>query len=147
MGATLARGDDQNVMQATAINTEYLKGAADMATKLGSGSIHAFIGSEDNRATFFTFTGAPDTCLVIMPMRAGEAVSDGVVKILGRSGVDASIAAFRAHLTRTTKLLASATSEKERAELEDRRAGIEAKIAHLINVTTSGPKQLTRQAA
>lgn len=142
---TLARGDSE-AMQASAINTDYLKGAADIAGKLGAKAVHAFVGSRDGSATYFTFDGAPDTVLIVMPMRTGEAVSDGVVKLIGRSGIEASLAAFRAHVTRTAKALTLTRGSKERSELEDRKAGLESKIAHLLAITTGGLKQLSQKA-
>ena len=56
---TLARGNNE-AMQTSAINTDYLKGAAEVAIKLGAKAIHAFINGSDHTATFFTFDGAPD---------------------------------------------------------------------------------------
>jgi len=96
----------------------------------------------------FTFNGAPDTVLIIMPLNAGvEPVTVGVVKLLGSSSVNASVAALRAHLTRTTKLLESATNEKEIEAAESKRDSLNARIVHLLALATDGPKQLTNQSA
>lgn len=143
--STLARGD-MEAMQAAAINTKYLKGAADIAAKLGAVSVRSFVGSDEKAATFFTFDGAPDTVLIVMPMRSGEAIGDGVVKMLGSNGIRASLAAFRAHITRTVKALGSVKDKTERMELQARKSQLETKIAHLLNLT-GGSNQLTHKAA
>lgn len=143
--ATLARGD-MEAMKASAIDTRYIKGAADIAAKLGAKSIRSFIGCADDATAFFTFEGAPDTVLIVMPIRgSSEAVSDGAVKLLGERGVSASISAFRAHVTRCVKALGQAKGE-ERKEIEAKKEGFEAKIARLLGLTNPG-NQLTNKSA
>jgi len=144
IGMGLARGEGE-AMQAAAIKTEYLRGAADVAARLGATAVHSFISDKDDQATFFTFAGAPDSAMVVMPCRVdGQAVSDGVVRILGSGGVAGSIAAFRAHITRTQKLIGSSVG-KEREQLEARKHELEAKVSRLLSLT--GPAQLEHKAA
>lgn len=141
--AIVLAGGEGQALQVPAINPVYLRGAADVAIKLGAKAVHTFQSRERDGAFFFTFDGAPDTVLVVMSMRAtGEAVSDGVAKIIGAEGIRLSISAIKAHVTRTVKALDSATSDKARAELLDRKAAFEARIAHLVNVTTAATKQI-----
>lgn len=144
-GATLAR-NDMEALQASAINTKYIKGAADIANKLGSKSVRSFVGSKDGASAFFTFDGAPNTVLIVMPMRDGTGVSDGVVKLVGRNGISLSIAAIRAHVTRTEKAITETRSPAERKELESKKTGFMDRIAQLMNLTQSG-NQLTSEAA
>lgn len=137
-GASLARGEG-DAMRTAAIAVKYIKGAADIGTKLGATAINSFVGGEDV-AAMFTFEGAPDTVLVVMPVRTGsDQVSDGVVKMLGVNGVAGSVAALRAHLTRTTKLLADTKNADDRERLQARRTSFEERIAHLIEVTGDAP--------
>jgi len=133
-------------MMATAINIAYVKGAADVGLKLGAKAIHAFMENEKT-AALFTFDGAPDTVLIIMPMRTDQAVSDGVVRMLGSAGISGSLAALRAHVTRTAKALALVKNDKEREQLEQRRSSFEDRIAHLMQITTEGPKRLEHREA
>lgn len=135
-------------LAATAINREYFKGAADMAAKLGATSIHAFMGDGECPA-FFTFAGAPDSMLIIMPMRAAEpAISDGVVKILGPTMIAASVSALKAHVTRTDKALTATKNPEERKQLEARKTGFETRIAHLLaSAGDSGAPKLEHRAA
>lgn len=142
-GTVLARGEGEALTTA-AINVRYVKGAADVASRLGATAIHAFNGVAD-AAAVYTFDGAPDTVLIIMSMRSGPAVSDGVIKILGPDAIAASISALKAHATRTAKALTLAKNEKERNDLEARREGFESRINHLLEQVGRGPKQLTHQ--
>jgi hypothetical protein len=144
-GATLARGDNE-AMTASAIKSQYLKSVAEVADKLGAGAVHSFINGSDASAAFFTFDGAPDTVLIVMPMRSGEAVSDSVVKLIGSNAVSLSIIAMKAHITRTTKLLASAKG-RDAQDLEAKRIGYQDRIAHLMALTGNGPKQLAAPTA
>jgi len=136
-GATLARNEGQ-ALRATGIDTRYLKSVADIAGKLGAKAVHPFIGSDNEQAAFFTFDGAPDTVLIVMGMRSdGDHVSPSVVRMVGKEGVAASIAAFRAHLTRTVNALAAPDLPgPERETLEARRNLFKSKIASLVELTT-----------
>ncbi len=143
---TLLAGVEREVMETSAFNTAYIRGATDVAAKLGAKAIHSFTGTKD-QAALFTFDGAPDTVLIIMPMRAGDAVSDGAIKLLGSGSVNASIAALKAHATRTTKLLESVKGDRERQDLQNRREGFNARIAHLLELSGKGPKRLEHREA
>jgi hypothetical protein len=147
-GASLVR-NEADPMNTTALNRDYFRGAADIAAKLNAKAIHSFLG-DGHAAAVFTFDGAPDTLLIIMPMRAaGDMVPDGVVKLLGSAGVSASVSALKAHVTRTVKALSLVKDDKQRDQLEARKSGFEQRIAHLLAITTEGPKQLEdkREAA
>lgn len=132
------------VMQANGINAAYLKDAGIIAAKLGSKAIHSFSGGE--KATVFTFEGAPDTILIVMPIRTGEAVTEGVMKIVGADGMAGSIRALKAHVTRTLPLLES-KSEREREAAQAKLDTWNARIAQLVAATASGPKRLAHQDA
>jgi hypothetical protein len=142
-GANLARGEGE-AMTAAGINVRYIKGAADVASRLGATAIHSFSSSSES-ASLYTFEGAPDTVLIIMCMRTGPAVPDGVIKLLGPDAIAASISALKAHATRTAKALTLAKNDKERSDLERRKSGFEERIAHLLEQCGRGPKQLTHQ--
>lgn len=144
--ATLARGDSDVPLEAAALSTEYIRAVGDIGQRLGAKAVHSFTSSKDH-ASFFTFDGAPDTVLIIMPMKAGDAVPDGVVRILGRDGVSLSIIALKAHVTRTANLLESTEGKKEREDLEARKADFEKRIAKLYQLTRNGPKQLAAPEA
>ena len=144
-GAVLA-GSEGEVMEAAAIDTRFIKGAAEVAAKLGAKAIHSFVGKTD-QVSVFTFDGAPDTVLIIMPMRTGQAVSDGVVKLLGASSINASVAALRAHVTRTTKLLESSKDKHEIEQAESKLEALNERINHLLAVAGNAPKQLTQRSA
>lgn len=143
-GATLARGDTE-ALSAAGINTKYLRGAADVATKLGAKAIHAFT-SDGTGAHLFTFDGAPDSVLIVMPMRAGEPVPDGVVKILGASTLRLSIIAFKAQITRVSNLLSHEKNAREREDLESRKAHFEQRVQRLHELT-SPSLELKKQIA
>ena len=145
VGEVLARGEGE-AMESAGINSLYLRGATDIAARLGAKAIHSFVGSKD-QAAIFTFDGAPDTVLIIMAMRTGPSVSDGVVKLLGSGSINSSIGALRAHVTRTQNALADASTDREREELEARKTGLETRIAHLLQLTTEGPKRLEQREA
>ena len=144
-GAVLAGGEGE-VMESAAIDTRFIKGAADVATRLGAKAIHSFVGKPD-QVSVFTFDGAPDTVLIIMPMRTGEAVSDGVVKLLGAGSINASVAALRAHVTRATKLLESSKDKQEIEQAERKLDALNEHIDRLLAVASNAPKQLTQQTA
>lgn len=140
-GEQLARVDN-DATDAAAIDTAYMKGAADVALRIGAKAIHSFVGRAD-KSVLFTFQGAPDTVLIVMPMRSGPAISEGAVKLLGTGSVSASVAALRAHLTRTTRLLDSATSKDEIEYAENKIAALTARINALVG---GADKQIEHQA-
>lgn len=132
-GANLARGEG-DAMRTSTLSASYVKSAAEVAAKLGAKAINSFMGDQQ-AAALFTFDGAPDTVLIIMSMRGcDEQVSDGVIKLLGPEAMAASISALKAHVTRTTKALGLAKSDKERDQLEARAAGFQDRIQHLVDV-------------
>lgn len=141
--------NEREAMGATSINAAYLKGAAEISARLGAKAINSFMG-DGQAAAVFTFVGAPDTLLIIMPMRtAGEVVPEGVVKLFGPAGVAASISALKAHVTRTVKALTSAKGE-DRKQLEARKTGFEERIAYLQQACADAPavaKQIEHKAA
>lgn len=139
---SLAR-DSNEALTASAINAKYLKSVAEVAEKVGASAVHSFVNGDASSAAFFTFDGAPDTVLVVMPIQTKTTgVSDGVARIVGRSGLELSIIALRAHVTRTSNLLLEATCSKDREDLEAKKASLENRIAGLLAATATGPKQL-----
>lgn len=138
---------DDGVMNAAAVNPKYLKDAAIIGQRLGAIGVHAFTPSvESGAAAIFTFSGASDTVLIVMPMRSDAPVSEGVVKIFGSNGIAGSVAALRAHVTRTVKLLGSANA-KDREDLEAKKSSLEDRIAALLRSAGEGPKRIEHRAA
>ena len=74
--------------------------------------------------------------MVIMPMRSEGAPSLVTAKVAGLVGGGAlasSVAALRAHLTRTTSAIKRAAAEGgDRAKLEERRISLETRIADML---------------
>lgn len=132
-GSAAFTKEDSMPMQATAINTKYLKGVADMAAKLGAKAVHSFVGSSDQTAAFFTFDGAPDTVLIVMGMRMGPSMTEGVVKLLGSNTVNASVSALRAHVTRTAAAMKGASGH-ELKTLQAKKSDYEARIDSLTSM-------------
>lgn len=148
-GASLVRGEGE-AMTAAAINVKYLRGAADIGMKLGAKAVHAFVPPNEEAAAVFTFEGAPDTVLIVMAVRTDSpTVSDGVVRMLGSHGVAGSVAALRAHVTRAVNALGNTKDEDERAKIAARKAELEGRIAHLLQLTgsDSNVKQLADRRA
>lgn len=142
-----ARGEG-TPLEAVGLDVRYVRAAADIGQRLGARAIHAFAPTSPDVAALFTFAGAPDSLYVVMPMRLDEpAVGEGVVRIIGESGAKASVAAFRAHLTRVTQALKGAKSNEERKRLEERRATLSAKVERLLEIVGGQAKRLTNEVA
>ena len=124
-----------DVADSARINPDFLKGAASVASMLGSKGVQAFAGSSTSSATFL-FDGEADAVMVIMPMRSEGAPSLVTAKVAGLVGGGAlasSVAALRAHLTRTTSAIKRAAAEGgDRAKLEERRISLETRIADML---------------
>lgn len=144
LGPVLAR-EGLQALDASAIQTQYLKGVADVAAKLGAKAVQSFIGSGDVTSVF-TFTGAPDSLMVVMPMRDCPAVSTGVAKMVGEQGLSLSLAAYRAHHTRTVKLIESAIGQ-ERQDLKNKATMYSDKINWLLESIGQAPKQIEHKKA
>lgn len=126
------------VGDAARINPDFLKGAASVASLLGSKGVQAFAGSSSGASTFL-FDGEADAVMLIMPMRGAEAgamVTAKVAGLVGAAGLASSVAALRAHLTRTVSALRRAAAEgapsTKREELEARRISLEQRIADTL---------------
>lgn len=98
----------------------------------------AFAGSSSGASTFL-FDGEADAVMLIMPIRAEGApslVTAKVARLVGAAGLASSVAALRAHLTRTTSALRRAAAEgadpKTREQLEERRISLEQRIADTL---------------
>lgn len=144
-GELLARGEGE-VMETSSIDARFIKGAADIANKLGAKSIHSFIGSGDHAALFTFGSAAPDTVLIIMPMRDGASVSPSAIKLLGSNAVNASIAALRAHKTRALTLLKEAKGG-DREHLQEKVDSFDVRIQALLDAAKDGPKRIEKKEA
>ena len=145
-GAVFAQ-ESGDPLSTSAINPVYLKGAADIALKFASKSISSFISHDPAVASVFTFSGEPNSMLIIMAVREDSHVSDSVVKLVGENGMLPSIRALRAHATRTAKLLESAKGSMEREKLEAKRDDFNARIESLMAAIKDAPKALAAPQA
>jgi hypothetical protein len=145
--AVLAR-DGCEALEASAIGTVQLTAIAAIARRLKAEAVHAFVNSDEKDAMFFTFEGAPDSVLVVMPYQGkGPSVPDGVVRILGDKAMTGSLAAFRAHLTRARNALqAKGISADERKRLELRANTLENRIESIAQVLSSA-RQIEHKVA
>lgn len=128
-------------LEAASIAVAYFKSVSTVAQKLGASAVSAFTSSREN-AGVFLFEGAPHAVLIVMPKRIENGkptVGDSAVRILAPA-MAATVRALKAHVSRQVKLLNVANSEKQREEIEARKASLEARIAEVMGLTDSTPK-------
>jgi hypothetical protein len=143
IGPVLARNASE-ALEATGFDTRYIKGASEVAAKLGARAINCFVGGPSEPGVF-TFDGAPHSLMIIMGMRTEASISDSVAKLVGPQALRLSLAGLRAALTRTTNALTDAR-EHERESLRNKQEAQQGRIDALLNAMKEGPKQLEHHA-
>jgi len=122
-------------LDAVSFQGAYIKAAADIAAIVGNGSV-TVIGLEDGRPAAFTFPGAPDALLIVMPISlASSPVSPVVAKILGLAN-RGTVGALRAHLTRTEAAIAHPANAHRTTELQARAAQFRERIDGLLGMAS-----------
>jgi hypothetical protein len=132
IGQTIA-GGDREALQAGGLNAKYVKAAGAVSAALGSDGLFFFPGKDEATATLFTFSGCPGALLIIMPSRMdAPALSGQVVRMIGASGMQSSIAALKAHATRNTQAAKAATTDKDRERYEAAAADFQRRIDAIV---------------
>lgn len=130
-------------MDAATINAEYLKSAATVAKALGAKGLQAFATSP-TKPTTFLFAGAGGAVLIIMPVRSESPIghlTETTARIVGAAGLSSTVAALKAHETRTLRAIKRAEGEgapaKQLDDLRDRLAGFRDRIAKVVAMTAA----------
>jgi len=122
-------------LDAVSFQGAYMKAAADIGAIVGSASV-TVIGFEDGRPSAFTFPGAPDALLIIMPISHGsQPVSPAVAGILGLAN-RGTVGALRAHLTRTEAAIADPANARRTTELHARAAQFRERIDGILGMAS-----------
>lgn len=120
--------------ETNAVDADYLKSAGIVAAALGAPHVFPFTGA-DGQCTVFTFATVPGAVLYIMPVRVNS-TSAGLqaetVRLIGAAGMAGTIAALKAHETRTrTSSNNVRLSKEERQKLVDKADSYARRIAEI----------------
>lgn len=129
----------------TCVDSAYLKSAGMVAALLGSKTIFPFVGASSRDACVFTFGNAPGALLYVMPVNAGNvpAITAQTIRIIGATGMTGTLAALKAHETRTRQAAKECKSTTQREELIKKADGYAARASEIRQALTlqiEGPK-------
>lgn len=109
---------DSRPTETSAVSAAYLKSAGAIAAQLESDTIFPFIGKTVSAPCVFTFGGESGALLYIMACtETRPALPAAAVRIIGEAGMRGSLAALKAHETRSRKAAADTKDQKERERL------------------------------
>jgi hypothetical protein len=117
-------------MSSVCLAPEFVKAATAVAKAFESEELHCFPHTSSKGATMITFGQQVSAILYIMAKTGGEAMPSTVLAMIG-SGLRGTVAALRAHITRSVKAEKGATKE-ERVQLVAKREGLEKRLAAVI---------------
>lgn len=138
-GAVLSQ--EREPLNTAALSSKYLKAAGMVAAQLGSETIFPFIGTGTKDPSVFTFGGEPNALLYVMAVKADQpALPAPAIRMMGNAGMRGSLAALKAHETRTR------TQAKEEKN-EDARKALIAKAEGYLNRADEIRSMLTAQLA
>lgn len=120
--------------ETNAVDASYLKSAGAVAAALGAPHVFPFVGA-DGKCTVFTFATVPGAILYIMPVRQNS-TSAGLqaetVRLIGAAGMAGTIAALKAHETRTrTAANNQRLSKEDRAKLTEKADAYKRRIEEI----------------
>jgi DNA polymerase III beta subunit, central domain len=117
------------------VNSAYLKGAAALATTLGSKEIRMFgTVREDGDPVLFDFPECPGAILLVMPMKRPVGLSAQTARLL-EAPVAGTVAALRAHRTRQEQQLerlGDRASERQKASIRQKIVEYDQRIAAIL---------------
>jgi DNA polymerase III beta subunit, central domain len=125
---------DRAALESASIDPAYLKGAGALAQVLKAEAVTPFIGSS-KEAVVFSINAVWPTMLYVMPKLGSEQklqVNESQLRLVGPTALKGTLAALRAHHTRCKQSLSGQKSDKERAAVEAKMAGIQARIDAVI---------------
>jgi hypothetical protein len=121
---------DRAALESASIDPAYLKGAGALAQVLEAEAVTPFIGSS-KEAVVFSINAVWPTMLYVMPKLGSNQklqVNESQLRLVGPTALKGTLAALRAHHTRCKQSLSGQKSDKERAAVEAKMAGIQARI-------------------
>ena len=121
---------------ATAFDAKYIKAAGAMATTIGASGMQLFI-QEDNGPTVATFPGQDGAILILMPLRGTPIAISADTAALMPQAMKGTLAALRAHATRTQEALAAPDLDPgQKGPLATKLASFNERIAAIVAGTT-----------
>jgi hypothetical protein len=117
-------------MTSVCIAPEYVKAATAVAKCFESEELHCFPSTSAKAATMITFGAQVPAVLYVMPKTGGEAMASTTLAMIG-PGLKGTVAALRAHITRTQQAEKGATKEAK-VQLAEKRAALEKRLAGVI---------------
>jgi hypothetical protein len=123
-----------------ALESQHMKGVADIAKALDCESVRAFAGGDEpGTPRVLTFPSFPGAVLYLMPAKAdGRPVLQADTRALLAPALKATVAALKAHATRWHNALKDAKTETARGIARERIAAYGTRIADAIRAEAKG---------